>query len=145
MFPWTGLLGLALNTEQLQKKMFDYDVVIMLDLAKPLLTGQNVRDIVNGLRRADIVTLDKRGLNGPIAMNYKGILNLAHYGYIMYPAGPYEQNITMTNGFKFAEPMSEVTVNECHDYIKKRVNEKKLTTSSLIIDHEDYDPYLLCK
>lgn len=123
--------------------MFDYDVVIILDLSQPLLSVNNVRNIVQELRVTDIVTLDKRGLNGPMAMNYKGILNLAHYSYLIYPVGPYEQNITMTNGFKFAEPMSEVTVNELHDHVKKSIGDKKLTTSSLNIQQQSYDPYML--
>ena len=123
--------------------MFDYDVVIILDLSQPLLSVNNVRNIVKELRVTDIVTLDKRGLNGPMAMNYKGILNLAHYSYLIYPVGPYEQNITMTNGFKFAEPMSEATVNELHDHVKKSIGDKKLTTSSLNIQQRSYDPYML--
>lgn len=123
--------------------MFDYDVVIILDLSQPLLSVNNVRNIVQELRVTDIVTLDKRGLNGPMAMNYKGILNLAHYSYLIYPVGPYEQNITMTNGFKFAEPMSEATVNELHDHVKKSIGDKKLTTSSLNIQQQSYDPYML--
>ena len=81
-FPWTGLLGLALNTENLTKKLFDYDAVIILDLKQPLLSADEFRNVASKLSLSDIVTLDHRGLDGPLAMNYKGLLSLAHYAYI---------------------------------------------------------------
>ena len=59
--------------------------------------------------------------------------------------GPFEQNITMTNGFKFVEPVAESSVTELRASIKKAIGQKRLTLHNAPVLFNKYEPYKLRK